>query len=70
MSAAVLRDMRRVAFSVLPDYAVRADLQSGALRSLETGVVLCRALRAVSNAGAPLPPIARAFLAAAMLERV
>ena len=59
-----------VAFSVLPAYAVLADLHSGALGSPETGVALCRALRAVSNAGAPLPPIARAFLAAAMPDQV
>ena len=35
------------------------DAKSGALH-----------LRAVSNAGAPLPPIARAFLAAAMPDQV
>ncbi|BCX02171.1 MAG: LysR family transcriptional regulator [Candidatus Roseilinea sp.] len=48
---------------VLPAYAVRAELQAGALRALRTDVPLTRALRAVWDGSAPLSPIARAFLA-------
>ncbi|MCS6848544.1 MAG: LysR family transcriptional regulator [Anaerolineae bacterium] len=51
------------AIGVLPAYAMRAELQAGALRALQTDVPLTRALRAVWDKSAPLSPIARAFLA-------
>ncbi len=55
--------MGGAAIGVLPAYAVRAELQAGALRALRTDVPLTRALRAVWGKSAPLSPIARAFLA-------
>ncbi|GIV85112.1 MAG: LysR family transcriptional regulator [Candidatus Roseilinea sp.] len=51
------------AIGVLPAYAVRAELQTGALRALYIDVPLTRALQAVWEKSAPLSPIARAFLA-------
>ncbi len=51
------------AIGVLPAYAVRAEVQAGLLRALQTDVLLTRALRAVWDKSLALSPIANAFLA-------
>lgn len=58
--------MAGTAFAVLPDYAVRAELERDALKSPNTDIAMSRGLRAAWSGSAPLSPIARAFLAFVM----
>lgn len=54
--------IRGQAIAVLPQYAVMADVQRGALHVLNLGEPLMRLLSAVWNKTSPLPPVARAFI--------